>query len=243
MGHPPDEIFNQPPELGDLNLYAADPVVSNLALQSSDELLRIGAVAGSREFCDWGFQANRFPPELQTFDRFGRRIDQVEFHPSWHQLMATSVGMGITSLPHDETAPDYAHLDRAIRAYLVGQVEQGHMCPVSMTYAVVPALRKQPDVAARWESALASRVYDRSFRPSTEKQGVLMGMGMTERQGGSDVRSNTSIAAADGVGGPGGEYRITGSQVVLFCADERCISRACSSTRRPVVFLASPLDS
>ena len=216
MEHPPDEIFNQPPEFGDLNLYTADPVVSKLGLQGSDELRRIGAVAGSRKFHDWGFQANRFPPELQAFDRFGRRIDQVGFHPAWHELMATSVGMGITSLPHDETAPDDAHLDRAIRAYFVGQVEQGHMCPVSMTYAVVPALRKQPDVAARWESALSSRVYDPAFRPSTEKQGVLMGMGMTERQGGSDVRSNTSIAVADGVGGPGGEYRITGHK--WFCS-------------------------
>jgi putative acyl-CoA dehydrogenase len=216
MEHPPNEVFNQPPELGDLNLYTADPVVSKLALQGWNELRRIGAVAGSRQFRDWGFQANRFPPELQTFDRFGRRIDHVEFHPAWHELMATSVGMGITSLPHDATAPDDAHLDRAVRAYLVGQVEQGHMCPVSMTYAVVPALRKQPDVAARWERALASRVYDPAFRPPSEKQGVLMGMGMTERQGGSDVRANSSIAVADGPGGPGGDYRITGHK--WFCS-------------------------
>ena len=216
MVHPPDEVFNQPPDLGDLNLFTADPVVSNLAAPGSAELHRIGAVSGSRQFRDWGFLANRYPPELNTFDRFGRRIDQVEFHPAWHDLMATSVGMGITSLPHDQPAPDDAHQDRAVRAYLVGQVEQGHMCPISMTYAVVPALRMQPEVAAAWEDALSSRVYDPTFRPLADKQGALMGMGMTERQGGSDVRSNTSQAVADGPGGPGGEYRITGHK--WFCS-------------------------
>lgn len=210
------EVLNQPPELGELNLLGADPVVGHGWRDEEGDLAQIGKMAGSRQFWDWSFQANRFPPELRTFNRSGYRVDEVEFHPAWHSLLSASVGMGITSLPHEAGASDDAHLNRAVRAYLVGQVEQGHMCPVSMTYAVMPVLRIQPEVAVRWESLLTSRIYDAAFRPATEKQGVLMGMGMTERQGGSDVRANTTVAHPLGGGGPGAEYKITGHK--WFCS-------------------------
>ncbi len=210
------EVLNQPPELGELNLLKADPVLGHRWADVNGDLARIGEMAGSRQFWDWGFQANRFQPELRTFDKSGYRVDEVAFHPAWHSLLSTSVGMGIASLPHEPGASDEAHLNRAVRAYLVGQVEQGHMCPVSMTYAVMPALRTQPDVADQWEALVMSRIYDSEFRPATEKKGVLMGMGMTERQGGSDVRANTTVAQPLGGGGPGAEYSITGHK--WFCS-------------------------
>lgn len=210
------EVLNQPPELGELNLLRADPVLWHRWADEGGDLARVGEMAGSRQFWEWGFQANRFHPELRTFDRFGYRIDEVDFHPAWHSLLSTSVGMGITSLPHESGAPADAHLNRAVRAYLVGQVEQGHMCPVSMTYAVMPALRTQPEVADQWEVPLTSRTYDPTFRPASGKSGVLMGMGMTERQGGSDVRANTTLAQPLGAGGPGAEYRISGHK--WFCS-------------------------
>lgn len=211
-----DGVLNQPAELGEVNLWSADPVVANSGVDGANELLRIGALAGSLEFWEWGFQANRNEPVLHSFDRAGHRADLVEFHPAWHQLMSTTVGLGVTSIPYEVGAAPDAHLNRALRAYLVGQVEQGHMCPISMTYAVVPALRTQPEVAAEWESLLSSRVYDKTFGPRSSKVGVLMGMGMTERQGGSDVRANTTTAIAVNGGGPGGEYRITGHK--WFCS-------------------------
>ncbi|MBK5267916.1 MAG: acyl-CoA dehydrogenase family protein [Acidimicrobiia bacterium] len=211
-----DGVLNQPPELGEVNLWLADPVAASTGVAGSTELLKIGAIAGSHDFWEWGFQANRNEPVLHSFDRAGHRADLVEFHPAWHQLLSTTVGLGITSIPYQVGASPGAHLDRALRAYLVGQVEQGHMCPVSMTYAVVPTLRKQPEVASEWESLLSSRTYDQTFGPPSAKRGVLMGMGMTERQGGSDVRANTTIAAAIGSGGPGGEYRLTGHK--WFCS-------------------------
>jgi putative acyl-CoA dehydrogenase len=202
------DVVNQPPELGDLDLFTFDPVLPGLvehygAAQHLDHLTAYGRRIGSREAFGWGFDANRFPPELRTHDRFGHRIDQVDFHPSWHHLMRLAVEHGVHSLPWEESPGGF--VARAGLMYLGAQVEAGHGCPISMTAASVPALRHAPDVAAEWEPRITTRVYDPRFVPAEQKAGVLIGMGMTEKQGGSDVRTNTTRAArtADG-------YRITG---------------------------------
>jgi len=167
----------------------------------------------------WGFQANRHPPVLRTHDRFGTRIDEVEFHPAWHRLLEVAVSEGMHAAPWVEMEPG-AHVRRAAAFFLWAQVDPGVGCPASMTYASVPALRVQPRLAATWEPLLASRSYDPGLRPAGTKAGVLCGMAMTERQGGSDVRANTTWAAPAGAGGPGGEYRLTGHK--WFCSAPMC---------------------
>ena len=219
------QVTNQPGELVDVDLFTADPVLEQaLGALSPDLDVRpardLGPIAGSRDFLEWGFQANRNLPELRTHDRFGHRIDEVAFHPAYHDLMRTSVAHGLTSLPYEEGAPADAHLLRASMFFLTAQIEQGHGCPVSMTYAVLPSLRRQPDVAKEWEDLLATRRYDPACRPADRKAGALMGMGMTEKQGGSDVRANTTRAQPVGAGGPGGEYLLTGHK--WFCSAPMC---------------------
>jgi putative acyl-CoA dehydrogenase len=152
---------------------------------------------------------------LRTHDRFGNRIDEVEFHPAWHRLMEVAVGHGLHALPWREPRPG-AHAARAAAFYVWSQVEGGHGCPVSMTYAAVPALRKQEDLAATWEPLMTTVDYDPGLRPPTSKRGALFGMAMTERQGGSDVRSNTTRAEPTVDGG----YLLTGQK--WFCSAPMC---------------------
>ncbi|HET8739878.1 MAG TPA: acyl-CoA dehydrogenase family protein [Acidimicrobiia bacterium] len=209
------QVLNQPPPLQDYNLYLADPVLDVAvagegAKESREALVDFGAVAGSAEFIRWGFDANRNEPRLVTHDQFGNRIDMVEFHPAWHSLMATAVGNGHHSLPWETGAPEGAHVTRAALTYLSGQIEAGHNCPISMTCSVVPALATTPTVYDQWIPGILSRSYDPTFGPAGGKKGLLMGMGMTEKQGGSDVRANTTSATPVNGGGPGGDYRITG---------------------------------
>jgi putative acyl-CoA dehydrogenase len=209
------EVLNQAPPLDAYNLYTSDPVLDSAVAReggkdSRDRLIEFGEATGSREYYRWSFEANRNDPELITHDRFGHRVDMVEFHPSWHALMETAVTNGNHSLPWEESPPEGAHVTRAAMTYMSGQIESGHNCPISMTYSAIPALRSTPDVADEWVPGLVSRTYDASFRPAAEKRGLLMGMGMTEKQGGSDVRANTTQAVPDNGGGPGGGYRITG---------------------------------
>jgi len=209
------EVLNQVPPLEDYNLYLTDPVLDPAVAREGnkdarDQLVEFGELAGSANNYRLGFDANRNEPVLATHDRLGNRIDQVDFHPAWHHLMNQAVRFGIHSLPWEADAPEGAHVTRAALMYLDGQTEQGHSCPISMTYSVAPALRATPEVAERWIPGITSRVYDPTFAPGTEKRGLLMGMGMTEKQGGSDVRANTTWATPSNGGGPGGEYRITG---------------------------------
>jgi putative acyl-CoA dehydrogenase len=197
------------------NLYSADPVLRRAvdregAGASDADLVEFGARVGSEEVYRWGFEANRYSPELVTHDRFGERIDEVRYHPSYHSLMGLSVGAGIHASHYDGTPGDGSYVARTARMHLVSQVEVGHGCPTSMTGAVLPALREQPDLAAVWEPRIRTRSYDQRLIDPAAKTGNLLGMGLTEKQGGSDVRANTSVAAPVDGGGPGSEYRLTG---------------------------------
>ena len=159
--------------------------------------------------------ANENPPVLRSHDSRGNRIDEVEFHPAWHALMGTAVRHGLHAAPWADDAPG-SHVARAAKFYVWTQAEGGHGCPVSMTYAAVPALRHQPDLAARFEPLLAARCYDPGLRPPDGKAGLLAGMAMTEKQGGSDVRANTTRAVPAGQG----RYQLTGHK--WFCSAPMC---------------------
>jgi putative acyl-CoA dehydrogenase len=215
------DVLNQPPPLVNYNLFDADaPLREALEREggawAQDMVRDLGRLAGTEEAIAWGFQANANPPQLRTHDRFGNRIDEVEFHPAWHRLMEVAIGHGLHALPWREPRPG-AHAARAAAFYVWSQVEGGHGCPVSMTYAAVPALRQQPDLAAEWEPLMTTLDYDPGLRPHSSKRGVLFGMALTERQGGSDVRSNTTRATPTG---SGGEYRVTGDK--WFCSAPMC---------------------
>jgi putative acyl-CoA dehydrogenase len=179
---------NQPPPLVDYNLFDSDlPLRESLEREGAswayDLVHELGQLAGTQQAIDWGFQANANPPQLRTHDRFGERVDEVEFHPAGHELMKVAVGHGLHALPWREPRLG-AHAARAAGFYIWSQVESGHGCPVSMTYAAIPALRKQEALARQWEPLITSLEYDPGSRPAPSKQGVLFGMAMTERQGG-----------------------------------------------------------
>ncbi|MES2759601.1 MAG: isovaleryl-CoA dehydrogenase [Pseudomonadota bacterium] len=192
------EVFNQAPPFGDVNLFACDPALQE-ALEregggwDAAALRSLGAALGQAATLDLGRQANANPPQLVTFDRTGRRVDEVEFHPSWHRLMALMIAEGVHATPWDSGRRG-AQVARAARFLLFGQVENGAQCPVTMTYASVPALRHAGAIAERWLPKILSRQYDPRSLPINEKRGALIGMGMTEKQGGTDVRANTTRA-------------------------------------------------
>jgi putative acyl-CoA dehydrogenase len=171
-----------------------EALARNGAGWAEDGVVAFGKLVTSEQVYEWGFLSNRHGPTLQTHDRYGNRIDQVEFHPAWHNLLQLSVQHGLHSLPWEPEGAKAGHLVRAALAFLASQIEAGHFCPISMTYAVVPALRHQPELASAWEPTVFSRTYDPSFAPIGAKTGALFGMGMTEKQGGSDVRTNTTVA-------------------------------------------------
>jgi putative acyl-CoA dehydrogenase len=212
---PADEPLNQVPPLAGYNAYTADPslvaAVSRLfgAGSVTDvELTGLGALAGSFQAREWGRLAEANHPVLRTHDRYGRRIDEVEFHPAWHELMTVAVSHGIAAAPWLEDAGTMRHTARAAKMLVWGQTEGGHLCPVSMTYAAVPALGADPVLAAEWTPRLASKSYDFGLRDPATKAGCLAGMGMTEKQGGSDVRANTTKATP--AAGSDREYTLIG---------------------------------
>jgi putative acyl-CoA dehydrogenase len=193
------EVTNQVPPLVGYDVYAADRalteaverhVAPDVLDEARGELSGLGRTAGSEQVQEWGRLANENPPKLRTHDRYGNRIDEVEFHPSWHRLLGKGVSAGLTAA---WTRPS-GHVRRAAGFVVWTQVEAGNGCPLSMTHAAVPALRTDPDLAAEWEPRLTSTIYDWDLRPADRKAGVLFGMGMTEKQGGSDVRANTTEA-------------------------------------------------
>ncbi len=208
------EVINQSTELTDYNLYATDAALREAVARegagwASADLHAFGERVGAREYQELGMLANKHPPELDTHDRFGHRVDLVHYHPAYHALMKTAIEEGIHSSPWTDPKSG-AHVARAARYYLHAQVEAGHGCPITMTFAVLPSLRLQPDLAALWEPKTTARVYDPGNVPSDRKQGVTMGMAMTEKQGGSDVRANTTRAIPLGAGGRGQAYELVG---------------------------------
>ena len=214
----PFAVTNQAPPLRGVNFFTQDRPLGDALrpyadLTADPGLGRIGELAGSEEARAHALPANQNPPVLRTHDRYGNRIDEVEFHPSWHWLMEQAVGFGLqaapwTTQPSDHPAP---HLTRAAGFYLWSQVEPGHGCPISMTYAAVPALRADEQLAKEWVPQLASTRYDVRRLPVAAKHGVLAGMGMTEKQGGSDVRANLTTAT------PAGDvYQLNGHK--WFCS-------------------------
>jgi len=214
MGIPTHDVANQSGELVDYNLFTTNPaLVEALAREGSvadhGRIAALGERLGTAEMFLLGDAANRNPPVLKIFDRFGRRRDEVEFHPAWHELMRRLVLEGLHTGPWAEPRPG-AHVARAAGYMLWAEIENGTQCPATMTYGAVPALAHQPQDFAAWLPLLLSRQYDPRFVPAADKQGALMGMGMTEKQGGSDVRSNTTRAVPAGARGPGREYRLTG---------------------------------
>jgi putative acyl-CoA dehydrogenase len=216
-------VENQPPPLAAYNLFETDVVLGEALVREGagwarERAARLGTTLGDAAL-EWGRLANEHPPVLRTHDRFGHRIDEVEFHPAWHDLLRLAVSNELHALPWRRPEPG-AHAARAAMFFLQTQAEAGHLCPISMTYSALPALRAQPDVAAEWEPRIVSSTYDPSVRPASEKAGVLVGMAMTEKQGGSDVRANSTRARALGAGGPGGEYEITGHK--WFCSAPMC---------------------
>jgi putative acyl-CoA dehydrogenase len=217
------EVLNQPPPLEGYDLFETDRVLAEGVEREGagwavDRLRRLGTIVGG-EPLRWGVQANAYPPVLRTHDRYGHRVDEVEFHPAWHALMRLAVGHELHALPWREPRPG-AHVARAALFLVMSQAEAGHGCPISMTYSAVPALRVQPELAAEWEPRLTSTDYDPRMIPAAEKRGALCGMGMTEKQGGSDVRANTTRARPLGRSGPGAEYELTGHK--WFCSAPMC---------------------
>ena len=208
------ESDNHPHDLVDYNLFTSNPALVDAlgregASWANERLRQLGARLGNRSMFANGDAANRNPPVLKVFDRFGHRRDEVEFHPAWHELMRVLVAEGLHTSPWAEPKPG-AHVERAAAYLLWGEIENGTQCPATMTYGAVPALARQPDDFREWLPRLLSREYDERLLPIAQKRGALIGMGMTEKQGGSDVRSNTTRAVAAGAPGPGREYRITG---------------------------------
>ncbi len=209
------EVLNQPPALVDYNPYLLDTVLQEGVVRegaswAQERLTAFGALTGTAKMIEHGFLANEFVPELETHDRRGHRIDEVDFHPSYHALMDAGVTAEIHSLPWVESRAG-AHVVRAISHYLLTQVEASVLCPLTMTFAVVPSLQLQPEVAQEWIPRVTSNVYDPGLRNPAEKRGCLMGMAMTEKQGGSDVRANSTRAVKDGQG-----WRLLGHK--WFCS-------------------------
>src|SRR6266536_1513561 len=219
-----DEVFNQPPPLENYNLFAHDTQLQEALRREGGawgeaRINAFGALMGRAETLRLGELANRYPPVLHTHDRFGNRIDEVEFHPAWHQLMRIGVSEEHHSLPWNNPRPG-AHVVRAALNMLRHQVDEGPSCPLTMTFAVVPSLRLQPELAAEWLPLVLSKEYDPRSVPAEQKRGALFGMALTERQGGSDVQSNTTRAVPLGKTGGAEEYELTGHK--WFCSAPMC---------------------
>jgi putative acyl-CoA dehydrogenase len=213
------EVTNQPPPLENLNLFEADAALSEAVgraggAQHRERLSDFGARAGSAETAQWAADANAFPPQPKIFDRFGHRLDEVEFHPAYHRLMKLGFEAGVAGAAWSGVPA--GHVLHAALEFLMAEAEPGVCCPMTMTYASVAALSHQPDVAAQWLPQILSCSYDPSSQPVAAKSGVTIGMAMTEKQGGSDVRANTTRAAPAGRAGPGEAYLLTGHK--WFCS-------------------------
>lgn len=201
---PTHEVTNQPPLMGDIDLFANDLPLQEVlqrygATWARPEIHALGRIMGRAETYALADAANRHKPELTAFDRYGRRIDEVSFHPAYHHLMRLAAEHGIPSIAWTAKQSG-GHVAHVALEYLFGQVEGGVCCPMTMTYAAVPVIRSSPQIAGEWEQKLLARAYDPRLAPIADKPAATMGMAMTEKQGGSDVRSNTTRATAAGDG-------------------------------------------
>jgi putative acyl-CoA dehydrogenase len=209
------DVANQPPPFEDVNLFASDLALQDAVARAGghahrERLLAFGARTGSSEVAAWAMEANRNAPQLKQFDRYGQRIDEVEFHPAYHALMDLGIGAGVSAVAW--TASKAGHVLHAALEFLMAQAEPGVCCPMTMTHAAMPALAKEPRLAAEWGPRVMASKYDSRSRPAAEKAGVTIGMAMTEKQGGSDVRSNTTRATRN----TDGSYSLTGHK--WFCS-------------------------
>ncbi|MFE0024363.1 acyl-CoA dehydrogenase family protein [Amycolatopsis sp. NPDC059021] len=197
------EVTNQVPPLVDYDVAADPALLDGLSRADADwaaeEVHELGRLAGTERVQEWGRLVNENEPVLRTHDRYGHRIDEVEFHPYWHELMDVAVSHGLHAAPWRDARPG-VHAARAAKFYVWSQAEGGHGCPISMTYAAIPALRFNPELAAKYEPLLAAKEYDFGLREPSSKRGLIAGMSMTEKQGGSDVRANTTVATPAGDG-------------------------------------------
>ncbi|MGW4070325.1 acyl-CoA dehydrogenase family protein [Nocardia grenadensis] len=203
------DVVNQVPPITPFEVSRDPALLAGLHREGAGwaeaEVRELGTLAGTEQVQEWGRLANDYPPVLHTHDRYGNRVDEVEFHPYWHELMAVAVEHGLHAAPWADNRAG-AHVARAAKFYVWGAADAGHMCPVSMTYAAIPALRHNPELAARYEPLLTARGYDFGLREPSTKAGLIAGMSMTEKQGGSDVRANTTTATPQ----PDGTYRLVG---------------------------------
>jgi len=214
------EVLNQPPPFEDVNLFTGDHALADAVAraggaQHAARLSELGARCGSAEVIDWGVEANRNVPVLDSFDRYGQRIDEVRFHPAYHELMRLGLESGLASVAWDGTPA--GHVAHAAILFLTGQADSGTSCPMTMTYASVPALRATQGIAEDWVPRITAGRYDPASRPASEKAGATIGMAMTEKQGGSDVRANTTRAEP---AGEAGWYSLTGHK--WFCSAPMC---------------------
>jgi putative acyl-CoA dehydrogenase len=216
MNRPTTEVLNQSAALVGYNLFTSHPALIEAlaregAAHDGPALAALGERLGTVTMFTLGDAANRNPPQLHAYDRSGARRDEVEFHPAWHELMRRLVAEALHTGPWAQPRPA-AHVARAAGYMLWAEVENGTQCPATMSYGAVPALARQGDTFAPWLQLLLSREYDGAFAPAADKRGALIGMGMTERQGGSDVRTNTTRAVPASRRGPGCEYLLTGQK-------------------------------
>ena len=223
---PTHEVENMPPHIGNQDLWRSDRALREGVQRegggwTADKLAAFGTLMGSTEMFDKADQANRHGPSLKAFDRHGMRIDQVEFHPTYHDLMAVAIENEIPSFAWKQDNRSGAHVAHTALTYMYNQVEGGVMCPMAMTYSALPPLRSTPAIADEWIPRLLSTSYDPRDIPVTEKTGATLGMFMTEKQGGSDVRANSTRAEPISTAtGPGAEYRLTGHK--FFCSAPMC---------------------
>lgn len=211
------EVTNQPPPLGSYNLYDSDPILRDALRRdgadwAEDRVRAFGQALGSERVRELAESANRFPPELRTFDRYGHRIDEVAYHPAYHELMTLAKAHEVHAVAWTAGRRG-GHLAHLALEYLLVQAEPGVCCPITMTYAAIPTLRKAPDIAAEWEARILSPDYDPRFVPAAEKRGATVGMALTEKQGGSDLRANATRAEPLSANG---EYELTGHK--WFCS-------------------------
>lgn len=220
------DVTNQSPIFEDVNLFASDRVLQEAVTREGGgsaikSLTAFGLTCGSAQAFEQGRLANENPPRLRTHDAKGRRLDVVEYHPAYHACMETSFSQGLNSAVWSHLATPGeaqragANVIRAAGSYMAAQMEAGHCCPITMTNAAVPALRLVPRLAEEWLPKILSRTYDPRFAPASGKSSVTFGMGMTEKQGGTDVRANSTVAEPVAGNGPGAEYVLTGHKWFL----------------------------